>query len=207
VREKNKKESRNKFVGFFSRKKDEEFLKKRNEELAEAMGVDADEISIYNHKKLHSPITDITIGLIILTIIMILRLNFTLVKVDGPSMQPTLDDGQFILLKKEKVNRFDIAVFKERLTDGGESKNIVKRVIGLPGDKVTVIDGVLYINDVKYEEKYLDEKRIAQFKLVNFDTIVPEGHYFVLGDNRDVSQDSRAVGNFTESSLMGVRIL
>ena len=138
---------------------------------------------------------------------MILRLNFTLVKVDGPSMQPTLDDGQFILLKKEKVNRFDIAVFKERLTDGGESKNIVKRVIGLPGDKVTVIDGVLYINDVKYEEKYLDPKRTAQFKLVNFDTIVPEGHYFVLGDNRDVSQDSRAVGNFTEDSLMGVRIL
>lgn len=194
-------------MGFFNRKKDEEFLKKRNEELAEAMGVDAEEISIYNHKKLHSPITDITIGLIILTIIMILRLNFTLVKVDGPSMQPTLEDGQFILLKKEKVNRFDIAVFKERLTDGGESKNIVKRVIGLPGDKVTVIDGVLYINDVKYEESYLDKNRVHQFNVVNFDTIVPDGHYFVLGDNRDVSQDSRAVGNFTEDSLMGVRIL
>ena len=87
------------------------------------------------------------------------------------------------------------------------SKNIVKRVIGLPGDRVTVIDGVLYVNNVKYEEKYLDEKNIHLFKTVNFDTIVPEGHYFVLGDNRDVSQDSRAVGNFTEESLMGVRVM
>lgn len=193
-------------MGIFDRyKKDDEYLKKRNKELAEAMGVDESEVSIYNHKKLHSPVKDVTVFLIIIMIVMLFRINFTLVKVDGPSMLPTLKDGEYMLLKKERVDRFDIAVFKERLVDGGESKNIVKRVIGLPGDRVTVIDGVLYVNNVKYEEKYLDENNIHLFKTVNFDTIVPEGHYFVLGDNRDVSQDSRAVGNFTEDSLMGVK--
>lgn len=182
--------------------------KERRRILAESLGIEPDyERSTLKFKKLENWVMSFAMFLITLAIIIVLRLNFSIVKVDGASMDPTLHSGQILLIKKEKVNRFDIAVLTERLEDGGESKKIVKRVIGLPNDHVTVIDGVLYINNSKYEESYLDEANIQNFKRVNFDIIVPEGHVFVLGDNRDVSKDSRAVGCFKESSIKGVKIL
>ena len=100
-----------------------------------------------------------------------------------------------------------MVVLKEREQEGGETKTIVKRLIGLPNDKIEVRNGRLFINGEEYEEPYLDKANTNKFQKENWEIIVPDDHYFVLGDNRDVSKDSRQVGSFIKSSVVGKRIL
>lgn len=149
----------------------------------------------------------VVFGIVLITVI-IFRMVFSVSIVNGPSMMPTLHNRDVTLIHKdEKVKRFDIVVLDERLVDDGASKSIVKRVIGFGGDVITVIDGQLYINNKKYDEPYLEEKYIKNFKNVDWTIVVPKDHIFVLGDNRDVSKDSRAVGSFEMSAIIGVQIL
>lgn len=148
------------------------------------------------------------VGIIaLIAAIVVVFCNFMFVKVDGHSMDPTLQTGHYFLAKRhEKPERFEIAVLKERTTDNGPSKTIVKRIIGLPGDQVSVINGRLFINNKEYSEKYLAKKNITYFKKLNWTIKVPKNHVFVLGDNRDISKDSRSVGSFEMSSIMGIKI-
>ena len=140
--------------------------------------------------------------------VIIFRMAFSVFIVNGPSMMPTLHNRDVTLVHKtEKVKRFDIVVLNERLADNGPSKRIVKRVIGFGGDIITVIGGQLYINNKKYDEPYLQGKYIKNFKKVDWTIVVPKEHIFVLGDNRDVSKDSRTVGSFKTSAIIGVQIL
>lgn len=133
---------------------------------------------------------------------------FMITRVDGQSMTPTLKSGSVILVKRsEKVRRFDIVALVERVKENGPSKNIIKRVVGLPGDTITVLNGTLYINDRKYEEPYLQEKFIKEYKKSSYTLKVPKNMYFVLGDNRDVSKDSRQVGSFVKKSVIGVAMV
>ena len=149
----------------------------------------------------------VVFGIVLITVI-IFRMVFSVSIVNGPSMMPTLHNRDVTLIHKdEKVKRFDIVVLNERLVDDGASKRIVKRVIGFGGDVITVIDGQLYINNKKYDEPYLEKKYIKNFKNVDWTIVVPTDHIFVLGDNRDVSKDSRAVGSFEMSAIIGVQIL
>lgn len=132
---------------------------------------------------------------------------FSVAKVSGNSMDSTLHDGQYILLNKhEKVKRFDIVVLKERQKKDGPTKSIVKRVIGFGGDTITVIDGELYINNKRYKEPYLDTENIQRFKNIDWTIKVPKNHVFVMGDNRDISADSRLVGSFKTSAISGVKV-
>ncbi|OGO86344.1 MAG: signal peptidase I [Clostridiales bacterium GWD2_32_59] len=111
-------------------------------------------------------------------------------QVSGPSMQPTLQDGNRLI-----INRFiydfaepkhgDIVVF-----DFDEEKSFIKRIIGLPGDVIDIKDGDVYINDVKQEEGYIQEK-VLRYGDVSFPITVTKDHYFVMGDNRNNSTDSR----------------
>lgn len=153
------------------------------------------------------------------------------VKVDGHSMDPTLADGErLIVLDHTKINRFDIVVAKE--TEDGQTKEIVKRVIGMPGDTITYNDDTLYINGKEVDEKYLDEYKqafdddqlqdIYAYNLLfqelaekadafttdsdgntEFTVKVPKGEYYLMGDDRIVSKDSREVGTFPKSSIVG----
>ena len=133
---------------------------------------------------------------------------FMVTRVNGQSMAPTLKSGSVILVKRsEKVRRFDIVALVERVKENGPSKNIIKRVVGLPGDTITVLNGTLYINDRKYEEPYLQEKFIKEYKKSSYTLKVPKDMYFVLGDNRDVSKDSRQVGSFVKKSVIGVAMV
>lgn len=102
--------------------------------------------------------------------IFIFSCNFLLVKVDGHSMDPTLHSSFFYIAKKnEKHKRFDIVVLREREKDNAASKVIVKRVIGLSGDRVSVISGHLFVNNKEYKESYLDPANTKMFKvLVSF---------------------------------------
>lgn len=138
---------------------------------------------------------------------------FTPIVVDGISMMPTLQDGDRLIANKigyriSGLDRFDIIVFRAT-----EEKDYIKRVIGLPGDHIEYRDDVLYINGEAYEEAYLDEYRstvtdgplTSDFELeaLTGSATVPEGKYFVLGDNRRNSEDSRIIGFVAAEDVIG----
>lgn len=141
---------------------------------------------------------------------------FTPVLVKGASMMPTLKDQDRVIVNKigptlQSYDRFDIVVIEMN-----EETNYIKRIIGLPGDKIEYKDDQLYINGEKYNEPYLDQYKneLKDTGTLTYDftleqnlgeTTVPEGHYFVLGDNRRVSNDSRnpEVGFISEEQIMG----
>lgn len=132
------------------------------------------------------------------------NLLFSLIRVSGHSMDNTLRDGQYVVVSKHRdVKRFDIVVLKERVSEGGDTKQVIKRVIGLPGDSIVVENGKLYINNQLYDEPYLVESMVENYNLQSYAIIVPEDTVFVLGDNRDVSKDSRMVGSFKKSAIIG----
>lgn len=150
------------------------------------------------------------------------------VLVDGHSMDPTLSNGErLFVIKVAKIDRFDIVVAKEK-----GNKKIVKRVIGMPGDTISYDNDVLTVNGEVFEEPYLKDYQeafqkdklqktysySALFKELalnskafttdnagksNFSITVPEGQYYLLGDDRIVSKDSREVGTFSKESIIG----
>lgn len=131
--------------------------------------------------------------------------------VKGESMMPNLQDGDRIILSKiSSIDRFDEIAFEAP----DSNDNYVKRVIGVPGDTVEMRNDQLIINGKTYEEPYLDEyKQFLNdgFTLTEDFTLesltgeekVPEGKYFVLGDNRQRSKDSRTFGFIDEESVIG----
>lgn len=126
------------------------------------------------------------------------------VRVDGFSMRPTLDDGEFVLVSKlsykfGEFQRGDIIVFHFPLNPDEE---LVKRIIGLPGDHVTVTGNQVYVNG-----QLLDETYIAQAPLYSGDWTVAEGTLFVLGDNRNNSNDSKDWGLLPQENVVGKAIL
>ncbi|MBG9455736.1 signal peptidase I [Lysinibacillus sphaericus] len=146
---------------------------------------------------------------------------FTPVAVIGPSMMPTLEDKDRVIVNRigpkfKSIDRFDIVVVENVLLNKNKEENIIKRIIGLPGDKIEYKDDQLYINGEKFSEPYLDQfkKELKDTGSLTYDftldqllgeTTVPEGHYFVLGDNRRISIDSRSpeVGFIPKEKIMG----
>ena len=132
---------------------------------------------------------------IVLVVILIRTFLFTPIRVSGSSMDPTLKDGYIMILNKiAKIDRFDIVVVKS----SGSRPVLIKRVIGLPGETVEVRDGNLYINGKKTKDNY-GKSITLDFKSVK----VPKGQYFVLGDNRVVSADSRIYGTIKKEDIKG----
>jgi len=128
--------------------------------------------------------------------------------VNGASMEPTLTDGDNLIVNKlayrfGEPKRFDIIVFKYRYKKG---EYYIKRVIGLPGETVRIDgDGIIYINGEVLEENYGKEKMEYPGDAINEITL-GEDEYFVLGDNRNNSSDSRYqydVGNVKKSEIVG----
>ena len=121
--------------------------------------------------------------------------------VDGESMRPAIAaDATLLLNPKTTIRQGDIVVFSQ---NGGY---FVKRVIGLPGDRVRMEVGQLFVNDYPLAEPYLEDARIQKFRTESFSVTVPNGEYFVLGDNRDHSLDSRSFGTVRASQILGVAI-
>ncbi|HAX69252.1 MAG TPA: signal peptidase I [Anaerolineales bacterium] len=126
------------------------------------------------------------------------------VRVDGFSMRPTLEDGEFLLVDKVsyflgEVKRGDIIVFHFPLNPDEE---LIKRVIGLPGDQIVVQDSQVFVNGQMLNEPY-----IAQPPLYNGDWMVADGHLFVLGDNRNNSNDSKDWGMLPAENVVGKAVL
>ncbi|MGV2940722.1 signal peptidase I [Mesobacillus sp. LC4] len=133
--------------------------------------------------------------------------------VEGESMLPTLEDGNKVVVNKlgyetENLERFDVIVFH-----ANKEEDFVKRVIGLPGDKVEYREDMLFINGKKVKEPFLKEYReqspvgylTGDFTLQDLTGAerVPEGKLFVLGDNRLGSWDSRQFGFISEKQVVG----
>lgn len=136
---------------------------------------------------------------IIVVVVLIRSFVITPVQVDGQSMYPTLDDNEILILKKydKSYERFDIVVF-----DYNDSK-LVKRIIGLPGETVSYKNNELYINNQKIDDVELDEIT-DDFDLSDLGyTVIPKDYYFVLGDNRNNSIDSRRIGLVSSDNILG----
>ena len=150
-------------------------------------------------------IKDIAIALII-AIVIVQFVKPTIVK--QSSMEPNFHDKDYLFVSKQayrfnEPQRGDVVVFDSSLTDeDGNDKLLIKRIIGLPGEELDIIDEKVYINGVMLDETYtMDGTTYGEIK----DLVIPEGEYFCMGDNRDVSIDSRdpAVGCVDESQLVG----
>ena len=133
--------------------------------------------------------------IIIVVVVFIRTFIVTPVKVDGTSMYPTLDGDEIMLLNKlGHIDRFDIVVI--HLND--EEGNLIKRVIGLPGETVEIRDNKIYVNDELLEDSY------GYGTTYNIDPVtLSEDEYFVLGDNRIISLDSRVFGKINRSEIKG----
>lgn len=137
--------------------------------------------------------------IIIIVVILIRTFIITPVRVNGPSMNPNLHNGDILLLEKysQEYKRFDIVVLKYN------KEKLVKRIIGLPGEKVAYIDSKLYIDGKIVEEPFVtEETENFSLRKLGID-VIPEGYYFVVGDNRDDSLDSRYIGLIPKEDIDG----
>lgn len=195
-------------------------------------------LSKKNYKKL---IYWLSPFIIFLGLLLTVRSVFQVSKVSGHSMDPTLQEGSYLVSNKySKLERFDIVVAEE-LDENGQRYGVVKRVIGLPGDTIEYKNDVLYVNGKKMDEPYLNEyltefqndrlkdeysySENAQESALdspafttqktdlatkedneepeNFKVEIPMTGYFLIGDNRLVSRDSREVGAFPRENIVG----
>jgi signal peptidase I len=119
--------------------------------------------------------------------------------IEQTSMVPTLTQGQRIFINKlmNKLERGDIIVFKN--PDNLEGTPLIKQVIGLPGEEIEIKSGFVYIDGSPLVENYLSE--MSRYTMPN--SIVPEGEYFVLGDNRNLSRDSHTGWTVPQDNILG----
>ena len=146
-------------------------------------------------------VRDILISIVIAAVVIVFL--YQPVKVEGTSMMPWLEDQQRIFVNKfvyrfEQIRRGDIVVFRFPLDP---SKSYIKRVVGLPGDVVEIADGDLSINGQRFEEPYVpaeyhDRGSYPPLK-------VPAGNYYVLGDHRNTSNDSRSGWTVPQANVIG----
>jgi signal peptidase I len=143
-------------------------------------------------------VKEIIIYLLLAVVVLLIRYYlFTPVIVRGDSMNPTLQQGDYLISERWKTDYdyFDIVVVKV------DNASLIKRIIGKPGDHIKFIDNQLYINDIIIDENFSKENT-KDFEL-NIDQI-PNNHYFVMGDNRSNSLDSRVFGPVHKDDLKGI---
>ncbi len=146
--------------------------------------------------------TIIEYGLIIVAVIIIRIFVITPIQVNGDSMKTTLYDNDIMILNIIGYNlnglkRFDIIVVDY------ENEHLIKRVIGFPGEKVDYIDNTLYINGKEIKDVVnINTEDFSTNELCE-DGIIPKNKYFVLGDNRNISADSRTIGLIDKKDILG----
>ena len=157
-------------------------------------------------------IGDVLFFLAMLSLAVILRLTVAeIARVKGSSMLPTLRTGQWLLVSRldyrlGSPRRGDVVIchYPGRYMDRWKliRQSFVKRVIALPGETVEIIEGVVYIDGAPLQEPYLDPAR-CRFRRQMPARTLGQDEYFVLGDNRDSSNDSRRIGPLPSSMLVG----
>jgi signal peptidase I len=151
--------------------------------------------------------------------LLLIALVYTLVNlatvrffIEGPSMQPNFHEGQYLVVSRAHYllgdpTRGDIIVFDAPGDDqSADNPLLIKRLIGLPGDTVAIRNGQVYINDVTLSEPYILEPCTTNTCADRF-WEVPPGEYFMMGDNRNNSRDSRSFGTVTKDRIIGEAII
>lgn len=149
----------------------------------------------------HFWVRDIVISF--LASIFIITILYQPVRVEGISMQPGLRDQDRLFIDKfffrfEKIDRGDVVVFHY---PRDPEKSYIKRVIGLPGDTIRIVQGRVFVNGSPISEPYVPrrfEDTVSMGTLV-----IPPGEYFVMGDHRSISSDSRAFGPVDRDLIYG----
>lgn len=157
------------------------------------------EIKTKEENKFKKIVKELIPYVVILVVVVLIRtFIFTPVIVSGPSMKPTLDGGEILILNKmnKSYDRFDIVVAEAERN--GNKDEIIKRVIALPGETIVCENGILYVNGRKLEENY-GIGNTRDFELVK----LGDDEYFLMGDNRENSADSRDFGPFRVDKIKG----
>ena len=133
-------------------------------------------------------------------------------EIKGGSMEPTFNNNEYILTDKisyrfKEPKRGDVVIFK---APKNPDVDYIKRIIGLPGERIKIQNGAIYINGKKLSEPYIRDitsLTSTQYLQEGVETTVPEGYFFVMGDNRTGSMDSREFGPIAENVIIGHAIL
>jgi signal peptidase I len=140
---------------------------------------------------------------VVLALVLFFAINFisARIRVDGSSMEPTFHNGDYVIVSRltyqwGEIQRGDVVVFPYPLSP---EEDYIKRVIGLPGDRVAIYGGNVYVNGQRIEEPYISSAPANDVA----ETIVPEGYVYVLGDNRNASSDSRSWGPLEIEAILG----
>ena len=140
---------------------------------------------------------------IVLALVLFLVINLLTarVRVDGPSMEPSYQHNNRVVVSKVSywfgdIERGDVIVFP---APPNPDEDYIKRVIGLPGDMIKVTNGTVFVNEIPIEEPYISSPPISNLR----ETRVPDDMVFVMGDNRNVSSDSRSWGPLEIEEIIG----
>ena len=154
-------------------------------------------------EKMKSGLKEFLPYIIVIVIVLVIKTYFfSTVVVSGDSMKNTLLDNDFMILDKisyrtQDIKRFDIVVIQT------EKTKLIKRIIGLPGEMIEYKDNQLYVNGEMVDDPYGDGTTY-DFSLLDLGIVeIPENQYFVLGDNREESLDSRLIGLIDRENVLG----
>lgn len=164
--------------------------------------VQAEREKIKHRQAYHKALMGTIYSLIIVATLAVLVATLVLpvLEISGTSMEPTLCDQDIIVLvKSEKLETGDLCAFSY------QNKVLIKRIIGTPGDMIMIQDdGTVYVNQKKISEPYISEKSLGECD-IEFPYQVPENRFFVLGDHRKTSIDSRStvIGCIEKDQIVG----
>lgn len=135
--------------------------------------------------------------------VMIITFLYQPVRVEGTSMMPRLDNHDRLFINKfvydfSSIKRGDVVVFHYPLDP---AQSYIKRVIGLPGNRIKMVNGYVWINGKKLREAYVPTKYRGHYSMQTI--VVPKNSYFLMGDHRTISYDSRAFGPVKRSLIYG----
>jgi len=144
--------------------------------------------------------------LAVVILLVMMRSVITVIRIDGHSMDPTLQNGQWVfvdLISKRLTTWTNGDIVILRFPGDPLHSLYVKRIIGIPGDQITLIDGKVLRNNKALREPYLSPDTVTENGIVALPSVVPADKYLVLGDNRLISNDSRFFGLVPVSDLVG----
>lgn len=166
-------------------------------------------------KRAFAAVFDFLQGIVVILSIMVMVYLFIMSpqEINGQSMYPTFEHGEYILTNKIEykfVNpgRGDVVIFK---SPKNPDIDYIKRIIGLPGDRIRISDNSFYVNDQKLDESAYLRSDVTifggSFLAENDEITVPDNYYFVAGDNRPHSSDSREFGPVPKESFIGKALI